>query len=79
MQEVKKSDFHIGKIIRILRAHITTQYQFAEKLGVTNKHYNNIETGKVKPNWEMLVKIMKEVDAELIVKTQNAEFKVFID
>jgi transcriptional regulator with XRE-family HTH domain len=53
----------IGKTIATMRAYkALTQSQLAEKVGISQNHLSNIETGKRKLDVETLIAILKALD-----------------
>lgn len=55
MQKKEKS-IEIAKRLRHLRAHIT-QKEFAKKIGITDRAYQNYEGGRQIPKWDILHRI----------------------
>ncbi len=52
---------YINEIINERKAKKISQYKFADIIGVSRTHYNNIETGKYPPNGALLQTIADEL------------------
>ncbi|MGV6830480.1 MAG: helix-turn-helix domain-containing protein [bacterium] len=68
------------KIAQIRKDKKIQQQVLADLLGISNKHLSEIENGKKYPRWEMLVKILNQLEAKIIIQnsktiTEETEIK----
>ena len=63
---IEKNSSSIGNQIRQLRkSKGMTQEQFAELLGIDNKHLSRIENGYHKPNYQLIKKLLQRFNFDI--------------
>jgi len=71
----KGSEFEIGDIISVMRKKEgISQGQLAKHVRISQKHLSNIESGHIKPRWEMLMKILNALNLKVTIKGTNVNF-----
>lgn len=48
-----------------------TQIELAKKIGISQKHLNQLERSKKFPRWEMLIRIIKELKLDISITSNN--------
>lgn len=59
------------KIAELRKNKEISQQALADRIGVSNKHLSEIENGKKYPRWQLLVKILFELDAKLVIESSK--------
>ncbi len=59
------------KIVELRKEKGLQQQELAELLEITGKHLSQIENGHKKPRWDMFIKILKALDAKLIIENSK--------
>lgn len=69
-KEAKKME--IGqKIAQLRKDKKIPQRTFANRIEISNKHLSEIENGKKYPRWQLLVKILRQLDANIIIENSK--------